>query len=115
MMERIRNFLKNPFAVGLSAYLCVFCIGVQTKNLQHNEILLTGLVSVCISSLWLINVNGAVRNFRCKAAYIIGASLGAMSAIPFYGFRAEASISSLTGTCRINMASREATPWRLWS
>ena len=85
-MNYMRAFLKNPFAVGLSAYLCVFCIGVQTKNLQHNEILMTGLVSVCISTLWLINVNGAVRNIACKAAYIIGASLGAMSAIPFYSW-----------------------------
>jgi len=81
----IRKFLATPFAVGLSAFLMVFFLGVQMKNLQHNEILLAGLTSVGISSLWLINVNGAMRNGACKAAYVVGASLGAMSAIPFYG------------------------------
>ena len=80
----IRKFLGTPFAVGLSAYLMVFFLGVQTKNLQHNEIFQTGLVSLCISSLWIVNVNGAMRNRACKVAYVIGASLGAMSAIPFY-------------------------------
>lgn len=78
--------MLRPVTVALAAYLMVFLLGLQTKNLQHNEVLTTGLVSVGISMLWLVNVNGAIRNTACRVAYVLGAALGAMSAIPFYGW-----------------------------
>jgi hypothetical protein len=80
------RFMRKPWVVGLAAFVQIFLLSVQTKNLQHDAILAVGITSVGISTTWFVTVNGVVHSWACRFGHVVGAALGATAAIPFYGW-----------------------------
>lgn len=80
----MNRFLHNPLVVAVAAFVQVFLLCVQTKNIQHDDVLLAGLTSLGISCTWFVSVLGVVHNWPCRVGFMVGGALGAMASIPFY-------------------------------
>ena len=69
----------------ISAFLQVFFIGIQTKNIAFSNYTMAFMTSIGISATWMFNANSVVKRGRPeKIAYMFGSASGVVSAIFLY-------------------------------
>lgn len=77
--------MKQLVLVFVSAFLQVFFIGMQTKNIECHQYGLAVLTSFGIGISWIYNVNRIVNNgYKEKVAYLLGGTFGIVSAMFLY-------------------------------
>lgn len=73
----------------ISAFIQVFLIAIQTKNIADSNYTLAFFTSIGISASWIFNANSVVRKGRAeKIAYGGGSATGVVIAIVTYNFMA---------------------------
>ncbi|MCK5018699.1 MAG: hypothetical protein KAS32_16680 [Candidatus Peribacteraceae bacterium] len=76
--------VKRFIFVLIAAFFQILFIGIQTKTMQHNQIILTGFVACGIGIFATISIRGIMDSFETRVAFVIGGTLGAMASIPLY-------------------------------
>lgn len=69
----------------VSAFLQIFFIAVQTKNIAESAYVLAFLTSLGISLTWIVNANSVVkRGWKERIAYACGSATGVVAGIFLY-------------------------------
>jgi len=81
----VETTMKTIIITFISAFLQVFFIAIQTKNIAYSNHVMAFLTSIGIGCAWMYNANSVVKNGRAeKIAYVCGSSTGVVSAIILY-------------------------------
>lgn len=77
--------MRGTLLTFISAFIQVFLIAIQTKNIADSNYALAFFTSVGISASWIFNANSVVKKGRAeKIAYGAGSAIGVVAAIATY-------------------------------
>lgn len=76
--------IKRIIFVLFASFFQILLIGIQTKTMQHNQVILTGFVACGIGIFATISVRGIMDSLETRIAFVIGGTIGAMVSIPLY-------------------------------